>query len=185
MVSEDKSNGEPNRIRMLAVDPQLLRYAVAAADRGRLRRAVDTSSLLQDSPPTSCSLRHFRTKPFRPRHGPRFKSITEFETGCSATCRPPAARPGKVGKWRQRLKRFLPDCWDIQGDPSLLGQSLLDLAVSNDEPGDINPKRDRSSVRQLLRSHICAVPRYFVFAASVDCLSLEGLVREARSCARS
>jgi hypothetical protein len=66
-----------------------------------------------------------------------------------------------------------------------LGQALLHPAVSNDEPVDMNPKRDRLSSRQFLRSHVSEAPRYPVFLASVGCLSPEGLVHEARSCARS
>jgi hypothetical protein len=80
---------------------------------------------------------------------------------------------------------FLPDCRDLKGDPGLSGHALLDPAVSNDEPVDMNPKRDTSSSRQFLRSHISETPRYPVFLASVGCLFPEGLVSEACTCARS
>ena len=53
MVSEDKSNREPDRIRMPAVDLQHLRYAVAAADHGSFRRAAEVL-LLQQSKLSRC-----------------------------------------------------------------------------------------------------------------------------------
>lgn len=52
MVSEDKSDREPDRIRMPAVDRQHLRFAVAAADHGSFRRAADAPLLRQGPHPT-------------------------------------------------------------------------------------------------------------------------------------
>jgi hypothetical protein len=49
MVSENKSNTEPDRIRTPAVDLQHLRYAVAAADHGSFRRAADALLLRQST----------------------------------------------------------------------------------------------------------------------------------------
>lgn len=108
MVGEDKSNREPNRIRMPAVDLQRLRYAVAAADNGSFRRAADAPLLRQGSHPTRCPLRHLKTKLTYPRDRPRFEWITEFKMGCLGICGPPAAPLGRVGKWRQCLRVFPP-----------------------------------------------------------------------------
>ncbi len=49
MVSEDKSNTEPSRIRTFVVDLQHLRYAMAAADHGSFRRAADALLLRQST----------------------------------------------------------------------------------------------------------------------------------------
>lgn len=49
MVSEEKSNSKPSRIRTSAVDLQHLRYAVAAADHGSFRRAADALLLRQST----------------------------------------------------------------------------------------------------------------------------------------
>ena len=108
MVGEDKSNREPNRIRRPVVDLQHLRYAAAAADHGSFRRAANAQLLRQGPHPTRCPLRHLKAKLICPRDGPRFKWITEFETGCSRLCWSPAAAPARVGKWRQCLRMFPP-----------------------------------------------------------------------------
>jgi DNA-binding transcriptional LysR family regulator len=53
MVSEEKSNRKPSRIRTSAVDLLHLRYALAAADHGSFRRAAEVL-LLQQSTLSRC-----------------------------------------------------------------------------------------------------------------------------------
>src|SRR6266478_4926893 len=59
MVGEDKSNREPGRIRMSAVDLQYLRYAVAAGDHGSFRRAADALLLRQGPVPVVNQIRTY------------------------------------------------------------------------------------------------------------------------------
>jgi hypothetical protein len=186
MDGEDKSNREPSRIRTFAVDLQYLRYAVAAADHGSFRRAADALLLRQGPHSTRCPLRHLKTKLICPRGRPKIQVDRGIRNGVFRDL--PAA---SGGAWKGRQMAAMPEgvssltAGISKENPGLLGQALLHQAVSNDEPVDMNPKQDRSSSRQFLRSHISEAPRYPVFLASVGCLSPEGLVHEARSCARS
>lgn len=152
MVGEDKSTGEPIRIRMPAVDLQHFRYASAVADHESFGCAAEAPLHRHGSHPARCLLEHLRTKLIFPRYGFEIQLDRGIRSGEFKNPHRQQRRLEGLANGGNACGCFLPDRRTLGGYLGVLDQATLHRVVPNNEPVSMNPKQDRSSNQQLLRS---------------------------------